>query len=404
MYACMARRCLNLDGKHPAYADIPLLVSKDEFVQWAIPQIASFMALYPHEIPSIHRVDVKLGYRIDNLAIISWDENRRLAKRSGQFKDGKSSFNQRSVNGVSKYNDWNSCHKSKKGEPTGCNSSGSFTGRIDDTIFLHRAVSSYTYAGSGEEYLAGSFDSLLTLNYAGGNAVGDRVITADNGLTYRVSSKFSSSFAAGNQYIALTSNSLYRPSVVSVSAWVKLSSTPAVYGTIFDNLSGTPWYGYVMGILPNGTIEFENNVGGTDTVITGNTVLSTGIWYHVVGMFDGSNQTVWLNGVQDAINPLVGSINYTVAVNPAIGIRSITHNSNLFLGQIDDVKVYGRALTTSEISILSAGGSVSNANLVAWYRMDEGSGTAITDGSGNSLSGTLTNGASYSTSVPALLS
>jgi len=61
-----------------------------------------------------------------------------------------------------------------------------------------------------------------------------------------------------------------------------------------------------------------------------------------------------------------------------------------YYGQMQDVRVYGRQLSDSEIEDLYDGTAVSSTNLVGHWRCDEGSGTTITDSSSEGNDGTAT--------------
>ncbi len=77
--------------------------------------------------------------------------------------------------------------------------------------------------------------------------------------------------------------------------------------------------------------------------------------------------------------------------NILIGSRYLSHYFN---GLIDDVRIYDRVLSASEIQALYEGDSVSRMGLVGWWLMDEGTGGTVTDYSGNGNTGTIT-GASW---------
>jgi len=98
--------------------------------------------------------------------------------------------------------------------------------------------------------------------------------------------------------------------------------------------------------------------------LTGNTTLSTGIWYHAAITRTGSagNWTVklYLNGILD------GST--TTAVNPnatnektAIG-RAGNISAQYFSGQIDEPKIFNYALTPTQIKTLMNNGAVKFGN------------------------------------------
>ncbi len=76
---------------------------------------------------------------------------------------------------------------------------------------------------------------------------------------------------------------------------------------------------------------------------------------------------------------------------------------------MDEIAVWNDTLTSSEVDTLKdgpidltsdSGNYASSANLQAWWRFEEDSGTSIADSSTNSHTGTLVNGATFSSSVP----
>ncbi|MBI3744042.1 MAG: hypothetical protein HY261_07150 [Chloroflexi bacterium] len=66
-------------------------------------------------------------------------------------------------------------------------------------------------------------------------------------------------------------------------------------------------------------------------------------------------------------------------------------NGGNFVGVMDDVRIYSRALSSTEIS------TVYNSGLVGYWQMSEGTGTTTADASGNGNTGTLTNGPTWVT-------
>lgn len=73
-----------------------------------------------------------------------------------------------------------------------------------------------------------------------------------------------------------------------------------------------------------------------------NTHLHTNRWIHVAWTCNGSYNRIFINGKETAAGPASGTF-------PKGGKNYIGHPNNSFHGLIDEVKVYGRALTASEI-------------------------------------------------------
>jgi hypothetical protein len=102
--------------------------------------------------------------------------------------------------------------------------------------------------------------------------------------------------------------------------------------------------------------------------------------------------------------PPVSTLPLFIGYNPGEGIRG--H----WKGQIDELRIYSRALTATEIqanfnALKPAGGTTgpgtvtSTPNSQAYWRFDDGSGNAASDATGHGNTGTLQNGAGWTTGV-----
>jgi hypothetical protein len=88
----------------------------------------------------------------------------------------------------------------------------------------------------------------------------------------------------------------------------------------------------------------------TQTIVS-STNLTAGVWYHVAGVVDGENRSLYINGQLDtsAGNPVAISTNI---VAPII-IGRAGGGGYYFPGIIDDVRIYDKPLSAGEISILA---------------------------------------------------
>ena len=109
---------------------------------------------------------------------------------------------------------------------------------------------------------------------------------------------------------------------------------------------------------------FVTNAAGTGTsAVCGTTVVTTSIWYFVAGVYDANARTMvtYTNGVADtdtssAVPNGTSSIPSSLLNTSAhanLGGAGTSSNDS-FTGMLDDVRVYDRALSGSEIGNLYA--------------------------------------------------
>jgi hypothetical protein len=119
-------------------------------------------------------------------------------------------------------------------------------------------------------------------------------------------------------------------------------------------------------------------------------------WHHFAATFDDAtnNFKLYVDGVLVATTSTTSSVSWSgLGTKTRVGMHGNT-NTNLDMdGQIDDVRVYGYAMTQAEIAVVYG--------LVGHYKLNETSGTSVADSSGAGNAGTLTGTASWTTAVKA---
>lgn len=118
----------------------------------------------------------------------------------------------------------------------------------------------------------------------------------------------------------------------------------------------------------------------------------TDTWHYIVALYDGTTRKVYLDGnllgsdTPNGHNAIVG--------NFRIGS---TNNGEYFHGLINEVSVWNIGLTQSQIQTIMNNGLIGNEEgLVGYWNFNEGSGSTLTDLSGNN-NGTI-NGATWGSS------
>jgi hypothetical protein len=171
--------------------------------------------------------------------------------------------------------------------------------------------------------------------------------TLINGVTFGTG-QFGQAFSLNgtNQYVDIPdSNSLDITNALTISAWI--NPTTVTSSRIVDKITVGVTDGYLLDIL-----------GGSLRMIAGSRLLSggtvaTNTFQNVAGVYDGQFMRLYINGVQVASNDF-GSIAPIPTNNRSlkIGVDS-TGNGNLFSGLIDEVNIFNRALSASEIGQLA---------------------------------------------------
>jgi hypothetical protein len=163
----------------------------------------------------------------------------------------------------------------------------------------------------------------------------------------------------------------------SISLWSKTTSGGKYLGTTLNCGAGCLPRLYLLGN------EFVYGSGSySDASMTIDlTGITTSNWNHWVYEFDGSSIKAYVNGVlKNTKTRNAENINDTLVLGKSVESGVVYLN-----GSIDDIRVYNRALSPTEVQQLYTWAP----GPVGWWKMDENIGTTASDSSGNSLVGTL---------------
>ncbi len=112
-----------------------------------------------------------------------------------------------------------------------------------------------------------------------------------------------------------------------------------------------PGYNYRINTNSDGTFEVVSYISGNYRARRTTDTFSLDKWYNVVGTYDSNNLKIFVNGVDYGSTPESGEA-FINDKNFLIG--TYTGSSYFYDGLIDDVRIYSRALTASEIQTLYA--------------------------------------------------
>ncbi len=205
--------------------------------------------------------------------------------------------------------------------------------------------------------------------------------TAVSGAEASPSAKFGRSgyFAGIDEYVNI--GNINATNVLSVSAWFYTSSTINAASTGRELLGWSSWTGIILGSTTsnctNEIITVFSNTGRSCWVSTTETI-SPG-WHHVVVVWNSKNvqYDIYLDGNLKTPLTVGNTPEVTDGTNVIIGV--LPSSNQYYNGNIDEVRIYNRALSPTEIQELYnfAPGPI------AYYDFEEGQGTSLSDKSGN---------------------
>jgi hypothetical protein len=186
----------------------------------------------------------------------------------------------------------------------------------------------------------------------------------------------------------------------TIGGWVKLNeSNPAEPIPIIGQgavLAANYWVnGGLMQLTATNMISFIHYDGSAYQILS-STSQTIGTWFHILGVYDISTKKmkIYINGVLDSEASNKTPANYSSAGAWYLGYSGSTSTAfdDYFNGLIDDVRIYNRALSVSEVARLYE----DSPPPIAYFKFDEGTGQTVNNSASSTISGTLgaTSGAS----------
>jgi hypothetical protein len=184
-----------------------------------------------------------------------------------------------------------------------------------------------------------------------------------------------------------TSSFLDIPSSMSVSTWVYVGKEPISYGRVvvgdYAYRSGTKdnkdkgWYlGVSYGDSQALSFQiFNDNHEYKDIQVPDFWNKYSGKWVHLTGVFDSGNAVkLYING-EEYGSTATDFLNISKSpVKVRIGARAQSANQGRWDGKIDNVRIYNKALSASEIKNIydEEGAGLGVGGLVSYYTFDKG--------------------------------
>ena len=198
------------------------------------------------------------------------------------------------------------------------------------------------------------------------------------------------------------SQSLRPLNAITIDAWINPSSASTSFqGVLFKGSTGSaggqPYSLFVNGANHQVVVRIGND--STFDALGSNAGLPANVYSHVAMTYDGTTIRIYINGTLDASQTT--TIGTLAQANTQVLYLGGLGGSNLFMGAVDEIGIYNRALSQSEIQAIVNAGSAGKCKpvlpppatactpppngMAAWLTAD---GTGL-DVSGNGNNGVL---------------
>jgi len=147
---------------------------------------------------------------------------------------------------------------------------------------------------------------------------------------------------------------------VTISLWMRAkNNTPSDFEYLIYDSSN------VLVLETDGRISLKfNNAWGFFGTSSANGIVDTD-WHNVVGWYNGIEKRIYIDGIEKKATSQTGNVDMNSGL-------TISKSSNTFNGSMDDVRIFNRSLSESEILELYNTNNVSdNSDLVAYWDMEE---------------------------------
>lgn len=150
-----------------------------------------------------------------------------------------------------------------------------------------------------------------------------------------------------NQYLDTSSEpTVYdfsTDNTISLCLWLKIDETVIDWTAILNNWADFGIGGYYLGLTPNQEIRWNINA---DPPID-SAIVPTNTWMHIAAVYDGNTAFLYVDGNLAAQR--VFGVNMLPSVYPFTVGTQANNTNNILAGVLDDVLIYNRAVSPSEI-------------------------------------------------------
>jgi uncharacterized repeat protein (TIGR01451 family) len=226
----------------------------------------------------------------------------------------------------------------------------------------------------------------------GVDSIGPNFATANGGASYttgEVGQAFS--LNGTTAYVTAPDNATLHRTAFTIEGWFFLTGGTGVR-TIVSKTAGASFSNsYVVYVAANGAIAAGYGDTTSSDDFSTSTFPTTNAWHHFAYTYDGTTQQLWLDGASAgsaAATPAIGYDTHPLLLGADIDNESLI---SFFPGRIDEVTMYNRVLSSTEIQTVYGAGTFGKCYVAA----PAPTITGFTPGSGNSGTSVVITGTDF---------
>jgi uncharacterized repeat protein (TIGR01451 family) len=192
-------------------------------------------------------------------------------------------------------------------------------------------------------------------------------------------------------YMSAPDNTSLHLSALTLEGWFFLTGGSGVRTIVAKTAGASLSNSFVVYIAANGAIAAGYGDTSSLDAFSTSTFPTTNVWHHFAYTYDGTTQQLYLDGASAgsaAATPAIGYDTHPLLIGADIDNESAT---GFFPGRIDEVTIYGRALSAAEIQTVYGAGTFGKCYAAAAAP----SITSFTPSSGSTGSSVVISGSNF---------
>ena len=197
-------------------------------------------------------------------------------------------------------------------------------------------------------------------------------------------------FDGATGYVQVPHNTNLNAYPFTASAWFRTTNGAAVVQGIVSKYPDATGNGWTM-VVQSGHLRafYYRTFANLAIDATSVAVVSDGGWHHAAMTVDAAGGRLYLDGTVIGSGAWASTPSAPTNTEP-LQIGRYYNYPDRFLGALDEITLWNRALTTNEVLSLKNRPLIGNeTNLLGYWRLDEGLGTTAGDATGHGYNGSF---------------